>query len=45
MNEKELVEEKLDAIATVYKKLTTKDLTIDFKQELPFYTIAKRKSK
>ena len=45
MNEKEMVEEKIDAIATVYKKLTTKELNIDFHQELPFYTIAKRKTK
>jgi small subunit ribosomal protein S7e len=40
-NDKEFLEDRLDAIATVYKKLTTKDIVFEFRQEKPFYSIKK----
>jgi len=40
-SEKEIIEDKLDVIAALYKRLTTRDITFEFKEDKPFYTIKK----
>jgi small subunit ribosomal protein S7e len=40
-NDKDLIEDKLDAIAYVYKKISTKEITFEFRPELTFYTTKK----
>lgn len=40
-NDKDIIEDKLDAIAHIYKKISTKDITFEFRQEQHFYTIKK----
>lgn len=40
-NDKEILEERAEAISAVYKKLTTKDVHLDFKHEQVFYSIKK----
>jgi len=40
-NDRDVVEDKLDAIAHIYKRLTTKDIVFEFRQEQHFYTIKK----
>jgi len=40
-NDKDIIEDKLDAIAHIYKKISTKDIQFEFRQEQHFYTIKK----
>jgi len=40
-NDKDLIEDKLDAIAYVYKKISTKDITFEFRPEVTYYTTKK----
>jgi len=37
-NDKDLIEDKLDAIAYVYKKISTKDITFEFRQDATYYS-------
>lgn len=39
--DKDVIEDKLDAIASYYKKLTARDIVFEFKEDKPFYTIKK----
>jgi len=39
--DRELIEDKLDTIAALYRKLTTRDVVFEFKEDRPFYTIKK----
>lgn len=39
--DKEFLDEKVDIIQSVYKRLTTKDVVLDFKADPVFYTIRK----
>jgi len=41
-HEEPAVREKVDSIVSVYKKLTTRDITIEFKPEHHFYTLKKK---
>jgi len=40
-NEEAALKDKTESIVTVYKKLTTRDIQIEFKPELHFYTLKK----
>jgi len=40
-NDKEFLEDKVDLIQGVYKRLTTKDIAIDFKSDPVYYTFRK----
>jgi len=40
-NDKDLIEDKLDAIAYVFKKITTKDITFEFRTDVTYYTTKK----
>jgi len=40
-NDKELIEDKLDAIAYVYKKISTKEITFEFRADVTYYTTKK----
>jgi len=40
-NEKEIIEDKLDAVAHIFKKISTKDIVFEFRQEQHFYSIKK----
>ena len=40
-NDKDLIEDKLDAIAYVYKKISTKDITFEFRPDVTYYTTKK----
>ena len=39
--DKDILEERAELISSVYKKLTTKDVHLDFKAEQVFYSIKK----
>jgi small subunit ribosomal protein S7e len=39
--DKDIIEDKLDAITALYKKLTTRDIVFEFREDKPFYTIKK----
>ena len=39
--DKDILEERAELISSVYKKLTTKDVHLDFKHEQVFYSIKK----
>jgi len=40
-NDRELIEDKLDAIAYVYKKISTKDITFEFRADVTYYSTKK----
>jgi len=40
-NDKDLIEDKLEAITHIYKKLTTKEVVFEYRAEQHFYTIKK----
>jgi len=40
-NDEPALRDKIDAIAHIYKKLTTKEVQFEFRQELSFYTLKK----
>ena len=40
-NDKDLIEDKLDAIASVYKKISNRDIVFEFRPEATYYTTKK----